>query len=123
MKKYLTREQTQTAQARAVRFAKNVLEDSNLADDLESLTPEEYADRKGMVITNPLKRRIPSVANGNGRTKQDLLDEIDELQQENADLQDQLDAVADIVAPPDDTGDDDDDDDSDVVSNAADDTY
>ena len=123
MKKYRTFEQTETAQARAVAFAENVLEDSDLADELESLTPEEYADRKGMVITNPLKRRIPSVANGNGRTKQDLLDEIDELQQENADLQDQLDAVADIVAPPDDTGDDDDDDDSDVVSNAADDTY
>jgi hypothetical protein len=34
------------------------------------------------------------------RTKQELLDEIDELTQENADLQDQLDAVADIVAPP-----------------------
>jgi hypothetical protein len=123
LKKYRTFEQTETAQARAVAFAENVLEDSDLADELESLTPEEYADRKGMVITNPLKRRIPSVANGNGRTKQDLLDEIDELQQENADLQDQLDAVADIVAPPDDTGDDDDDDDSDVVSNAADDTY
>jgi len=55
VKKYLTREQTQTAQARAVRFAKNVLEDSNLADDLESLTPGEYADRRGITIANPLE--------------------------------------------------------------------
>jgi hypothetical protein len=37
---------------------------------------------------------------GNGRTKQDLLDEIADLQAENQDLQDQLDAIADIVSPP-----------------------
>jgi hypothetical protein len=36
---------------------------------------------------------------GNGRSKQDLLDEIDDLQQQNQDLQDQLDAIADIVSP------------------------
>jgi hypothetical protein len=106
-------ERLKTAQARAVRFAENVLEDSDLADDLESLTPEEYADRKGIIITNPMERRISTVANGNGRTKQDLLDEIDQLQQENQDLQDQLDAIADIVVPPDEGDEDDYDDDSD----------
>ena len=37
------------------------------------------------------------MANG-GQTKQDLLDQIDELQQENQDLQDQLDAISDIVS-------------------------
>jgi len=50
---------------------------------------------------------------GNGRTKQDLLDEIDALQQENQDLQDQLDAIADIVSPPEEEDDDVDDDDQD----------
>jgi hypothetical protein len=40
------------------------------------------------------------MANGNSRTKQNLLDEIDDLRQENQDLQDQLDAVDEIVAPP-----------------------
>ena len=35
------------------------------------------------------------------KTRADLEAEIDELQQENQDLQDQLDAVADIVAPAD----------------------
>ena len=108
MKKYRTLEQTETAQARAVRFAENVLQDSDLADELESLTPEQYADRKGIVITNQGEMKV---ANGNGnsdpRTKSELLDEIDQLQQDNQDLQDQLDAIADIVVPPDDTGDDD----------------
>jgi hypothetical protein len=51
------------------------------------------------------------MANGNAdpRTKSELLDAIDELQQENADLQDQLDAIADIVAPPDEDDQNDDD--------------
>jgi hypothetical protein len=53
------------------------------------------------------------MANGNGRTKQDLLDEISDLQAENQDLQDQLDAIVDIVAPPDEEDDDVDDDDQD----------
>jgi hypothetical protein len=100
LRKYRTLEQTETAQARAVRFAENVLGDSDLADELEDLTPEEYADRRGIVITNQGEMKV---ANGNGnsdpRTKAELLDEIDQLQQDNA--EDQLDAIADIVAPPD----------------------
>ena len=47
---------------------------------------------------------------GNGRTKQDLLDEIADLQAENQDLQDQLDAIADIVSPPEEEEEDEEDD-------------
>jgi hypothetical protein len=50
LKKYRTFEQTEAAQARAVRFAQDALENLDLAGELESLTPEEYADRKGIVI-------------------------------------------------------------------------
>ena len=98
MKKYRTFEQTETAQARAVRFAQNVLEDSALADEFKSLTPEDYADRKGIVITNQGETKV---ANGNGdpRTKAELLEEID-------DLQSQLDAINDILNPPSDDDDD-----------------
>jgi hypothetical protein len=46
---------------------------------------------------------------GNGRTKQDLLDESDDLRAENQELQDQLDAMADIVSPPEEEDEDDDD--------------
>ena len=59
--------------------------------------------------------------------KDELLDYVDQLEAENADLQDQLDSIADIVAGPpadEDTDDDDTDvDDDDAVANAADDTY
>jgi hypothetical protein len=52
--------------------------------------------------------------NGDPRTKSELLGEIDQLQQENQDLQDQLDAISDIISPPAEEDDDDDaDDDSD----------
>ena len=94
------KQETETAQARAVRFAENALKDSNLADELESLTAQEYADRRGIVITNPLQRSTSHMANGNGRTKDQLLDELDQLQQENQDLQDRLNEIADIVSPP-----------------------
>jgi hypothetical protein len=95
----LATHKTETAQARAAAFAENVLQDSDLADELESLTPEQYADRKGIVITNQGETKV---ANGNGdpRTKAELLDEID-------DLQSQLDAINDILNPPHDDDDDD----------------
>jgi hypothetical protein len=48
--------------------------------------------------------------NGNSRSRQDLLGEIDDLRQANQDLQDQLDAIADIVSPPEEADEDDDDD-------------
>jgi hypothetical protein len=50
---------------------------------------------------------------GNSKTKAHLLDEIDQLQQENADLQSALDAVYDIIAPPDEEDEEDEDDDVD----------
>lgn len=76
-----------------------------IIDEIEDEEIEDYAERRGFQLVN---KRRKNMANG-GPTKQDLLDQIDDLQQENQDLQDQLDAIADIVLPPDD-GDDDDDD-------------
>ena len=61
------------------------------------------------------------MANSNW-SKDELLDRIDELETENSDLQDQLDAISDIVSPApadDDTDDDNDADDDDGVDNAA----
>ena len=120
-KKYRTEEQTKTAQARAVRFAENVLKDSDLASELEDLTPAEYADRRGIEIVNPLKRRTTNMANGNGgngATKADLQDVCDEVQQTlesaytpEASREDLAAAVGDALAilDPDTYGDDEDD--------------
>jgi hypothetical protein len=65
MKKNRTYEQVQTAQERAVNFLRNVLEDDDRADEVEAMSPDEWADEKGIVITNPEKEK-EDVANGNG---------------------------------------------------------
>jgi hypothetical protein len=75
--KYRTYEQVAAAQEKAVRFADDVLDDQDLGDDLDDLSVEEYASRKGLIITN-LQRRIAAMANGNGMTKDDMQDCIDQ---------------------------------------------
>lgn len=125
MTKYRTREQTETAQEQAVRFANDVLGDSDLSDELASLRPEEYASRKGIIIlANPLERRM-NVPNGNGSTmtKSDLQDICDQVEsiladayQPESDRATLVDAVANALsvlagdAGNDDDGDSDDDD-------------
>ena len=61
---------------------------------------DEYAEHKNIQIVNRGEKATMANGNSDPRTKQELLDEID-------DLQSQLDAISDIVNPPDD-GDDDD---------------
>ena len=50
--------------------------DEERADEVEAESPEEYAERKRITITNPLKRR-PNVANGNDMTRAELQDVVD----------------------------------------------
>jgi hypothetical protein len=57
-------------------------------------SPEAYAERRGIKIVNPSRR---NAIMANGKTKADLEAEIADLQEENQELQDQLDAIADIV--------------------------
>jgi hypothetical protein len=112
--KSLTREQLESRKDKAVRFVRDVLDDPERADEIEDEDLEDYAERRHIELANP--RRTESMANGgNGRTKQDLLDEIADLQADNQDLQDQLDAIADIVSGPEEEEEDDDDDDDDAA--------
>jgi ribosome assembly protein YihI (activator of Der GTPase) len=48
-----TYEQAEAAQRKAVRFLRDVVGDPEKADEIEALTVEEYADRKGFMLTNP----------------------------------------------------------------------
>jgi hypothetical protein len=66
--------------------------------------PPWKTDRRKIQIANPTIRRIAAMARG--RTIAELEAEIEELQTENQELQDQLDAVADIVNPDEDDDDD-----------------
>jgi len=104
--KQLTREQLQARKDQAVRFVRDFLGDPDRADEIQDEDLESYAERRKIQLIN-FGRRKKGMANGDGRTRKDLLDEIDDLRQENQDLQDQLDAVADIVAPPEEEDDED----------------
>lgn len=108
MPKELTLDQVQRRKEKAERFVRNVLGDDNRAAEIAAEDPEEYAERRGFIITNPRSNQMPTV--------KELQDRIADLEQENQDLNDQLDAIADIVGgddDDDDDGDDDDDDDDD----------
>ena len=74
----LTRDQAQSRKDKAVRFAENVLDEPDLADDIESEDLDSWVERKGIkLIDNPRERSL-DMANGNGGTKADLQDCVDE---------------------------------------------
>ncbi|HXX19972.1 MAG TPA: hypothetical protein VEJ46_11270 [Candidatus Acidoferrum sp.] len=85
----ITQEQTERKQAQAVRFAETVLDDPDLADDLESLTPEEYAERRGFqIVENPRRKEAKPVARP---TRQELEEENEQLWDTLESVRDQLD--------------------------------
>jgi hypothetical protein len=106
--KTLTRKQLQGRKEKAARFVRDVLGDSDRADEIADESLEHYADRRKIRMVNPRRPSAEIVERG-GRmaTKGQLQQRIAELEAENDDLQDQLDQVADIVAPVE-GGDDDD---------------
>jgi hypothetical protein len=83
------------------RFIRDVLNGPDRADEVEDEDLESYAERKRLKISNP-RRKLNMANGGDGHTKQDLLNEIDEFLQENQDLQTKLDAIADIISGVDD---------------------
>jgi hypothetical protein len=68
---------------------------------------EDYVERRKLQITNPPRRRNAIMPTN--KSKAELEAEIDDLKDENAELQDQLDTIADIVAPADEDEDEDED--------------
>lgn len=86
-KKDKTIEQVEAMQKKAVRFAENVLMDEDKATELESLSPEEYADRKRLRIINP-ERKTGTMPKQPTRA---------ELQERIEELEEKLDAIADLA--------------------------
>jgi hypothetical protein len=77
----LTRDQAQSRKDKAVRFAENVLDEPDLADDIESEDLDSWVERKGIKLIDNPRERILKMANGNGGsdiTKADLQDCVDE---------------------------------------------
>jgi hypothetical protein len=102
--KALTRAQLESRKEKAVRFTRDVLGDPDRAEEIADENLEDYAARRKIQLTNPSKRRNAIMART--KSKAELEAEIDDLKDENAELQDQLDTIADIVAPADEDDDD-----------------
>jgi hypothetical protein len=100
-----------------VRFLENVIDDPDRADEVASESIESYASRRHFQIANnnPQRRKaMASKKNPSTMTKSELLDYC-------SDLEDQLDAIADIVSPDETDDDQDADDDQDDEDHDSDD--
>jgi hypothetical protein len=80
-----------------MRFTGDVVDDPDRAEEIADESLEDYAQRRKIQITNPSKRRDAIMATTKSRAE--LEAEIYDLKYENAELQDQLATIADIVAP------------------------
>lgn len=94
--KALTRAQLQSRKEKAVRFVRDVLGDPDRAEEIADESLEDYATRRKIQITNPSKRRNAIMATT--KSKAELEAENADLKEENEELQDKLDAIADVVA-------------------------
>ena len=90
--KTLTRKQLEARKAQAVRFARDVLDDDDKADDIEDESLEDYAEHRHIKLSN--SKGVTQMA---APTRQKLLDRIEELETENEDLQSRLDEITDII--------------------------
>ena len=95
MPKQLTYNQVAERKRKAETFVRDVLGDDSRADEIGDEAVTDYAERRHFDIVDNPKRRENDMAN---ETKQDLLDQIADLQDENDYLQSQLDAIS--GAPP-----------------------
>ena len=93
----MTRQELERRKEQAVRFARDVREDDELADEIEDESLEVYAEHRRIKILNPKGVRKMAV-----QTRRELLERIEELESENEDLQSKLDEIADLVAPEED---------------------
>ena len=100
--KSLTRKQLETRKAQAVRFSRDVLSDDDRADEIEDESLDEYAERRHIKLTNPKGARKMPI-----KTRRELLDRITELEEQNEELQEKVDSIAEIVGDEEEGEDDD----------------
>jgi hypothetical protein len=84
MGKVLSEDQVADRQEKAVRFAREVLGNDELADELEELTVEEYAERKGFQLNNPNRKGVRKMRNANSvsERRDELADRVDAIEKE-----------------------------------------
>jgi hypothetical protein len=74
--KEITREQAERKKAQAASFMDRIGQPDR-AEEFEQMSTDEYAEHKGLHLSNPRIRRRTVMANGNTTTKADLQDVID----------------------------------------------
>lgn len=106
MPKTKTIDQVVAMKEKAIRFLQNVVGDPGRAEQFDEMSPYAYAEHKGIRIENPSSHTInPRRFNpmpGTILTKAELEDRVAELEEENQDLQDRIDSIADIIEPDED---------------------
>lgn len=105
--KTLTRDQIRSRKEQAVRFVRDVLDDSERADEITEESLDDYAHRRKIMIANPQRteRRMANI-----KTRTQLQREVSALKEENEELQNRLDEILEIAAPEDEDGDEEGDD-------------
>ena len=76
MAKEVTREQAERKKAQAAAFMERIGE-SDRADEFRDMSIDEYAEHKGLRLSNPTQRRRFSMTTATGTSKADLQDQID----------------------------------------------
>jgi hypothetical protein len=97
----VTLEQVEKRKQKGADFARNVLQDDSLADDLEDESAESYAERKHLKISNSAGRRQAVMANdGNGGNGDDDYDFSGWSKQDCVDTLTQVAQIADDAYDP-----------------------
>ena len=109
-----TLDQVTAMQRKAVRFLRDIVGDEDKADEIESLSPDEYAERKRVqvvVAANP--KSNPRRMTMTRKTRAELEDEVRELKDYVGELEEKLETIADLVGEEDEDEEEDEDDDGD----------
>jgi hypothetical protein len=86
----LTYEQVRGRKDKAARFLRDVLEDSDRADEVEAESVEDYAARRHLVIANPHGGEVNTMP----REKlKDVIDDRDTLLDKFEDVRDEIDDI------------------------------
>jgi hypothetical protein len=107
--KYLTLGEAETKRQKAVEFLHRIGND-DLADEFDSMTPEEYAEHKGAELLENPQRRCRTMAKG--KSKAELEAELDEANSYIEELEEKLDNVASAISDEDEDEEEDEDDDT-----------